>query len=914
MRKLELEVDLQHSPGEVTLRAYLVEGERRQLLRLQALFNLIHEVRRETSDFSPDDQAMLRQLWPHVNKMHLLQANLQVIKIAQPAMDRWLETWEHQPDRFIEKFSRLPFSLKVPEAKLHFELECHGETSKLSAIVTTPEGKQLPYFDVQHCRNAQRGEVLVQGRLMRLDLPIADDVLKQVFGSHNPTVPTNALLKHLPVLLENRLDLLRGPSVVHKEPKKKYKAELRLRCDGADVLITAKVGPIEIVSTKAPMPYGLERGKAGKFVVLQFQTKSWKEVQGFLGRLPLARDRQGWFRLSGESANMAKLHDALRTVPDTVQMTLDTELQRLLNTQAELVPQLSLREGDGWVDVDISCRVGDVELRYEELDQLSRSKGEFVRTRSGHWLRLPGSQLADFLQSLKRDNIDYGRHRKTRVEATALVKTISRIPDLRIPKSSQELADALRDQPDVEPIPLAPALAELLRPYQKEGAEFLYNRSGYGVGCILADDMGLGKTVQTLAFIDALRQQRAPEGKFLVVCPASVVSVWVKEAQRFTRELRVRALVGSPDQRREMLEHRGSWDVLVTNYAIVRNDFDRLQAVRFETVILDEAQQIKNPEAQITRCVKGLQTRHRVALTGTPLENRLLDLWSIVDFLVPGYLGDTDYFKVRYTETRQGREYLSRKMSPLMLRRTKDAVAPELPPRMEENLLLPLADSQNLVYQEALAEARNNVQQGGMMQILAALTKLRQICCHPRLIDKTGKNSYLESAKLDTLLEMLEELLEEGHSALVFSQFVGMLDIIEEKLKERDTTYFKIIGATPAPQRATIVDQFTNSPVPSVFLLSLRAAGTGLTLTKADYVFIYDPWWNPAVENQAIDRTHRIGQDKPVFAYRLIAEGTVEEKVIAMQDEKRQLFAEMVDGAAQLPAGLKVEDLLALLG
>jgi len=394
-----------------------------------------------------------------------------------------------------------------------------------------------------------------------------------------------------------------------------------------------------------------------------------------------------------------------------------------------------------------------------------------------------------------------------------------------------------------------------------------------------------------------------------------VVQVWISEAKKFTPDIRVTKLSGTPDVRRQILLDSDNWDVLVTNYAIVRNDIDQIHMVKFDSIILDEAQQIKNPQAQVTVCIKSIDAENRIALTGTPLENRLLDLWSIVDFLLPQFLGDEQDFLARYDGSRFGRERLAKRIAPLMLRRTKDAVAPELPPRSEEVVILPMSEKQQSVYNGYLSEARRVAQSKGTMAVLAALTRLRQICCHPQLVTDPEKDGMkqLDSAKLDCLLGMIEELTSEGHSALIFSQFVGMLDIIEEEMKKRKQSYFKIIGQTSTDKRQKQVDAFNKCKDPSVFLLSLRAAGTGLTLTKADYVFIFDPWWNPAVENQAIDRTHRIGQDKPVMAYRLVMAGSVEEKVLAMQDEKRQLFEEMIEGTEQMPTGLTAQDLIALL-
>ncbi len=890
----------------------MIDGEQRQLMRLQTLYNQICYVHQGADTWSPDDAAMLRTLWPHVNKFHLIRSNLQVLKVPKAIFERWVEQWAHQPERFIERRSRLPYSYEIPEATVRIELECRGETSKLSALVKMSDGRTIPYCDVERRLGAAATEVMINGQPATLELPLSRQLMDQVFGSKNPMVPTRALVRNLPVLLENRLDLLTGPSVTHAHRRGKIK--IKLVPDGADVKVEVKIGSIEVQSLNLDAPCKLVRDKQ-RFIVVEGKASRYPQVRKVLAELPLQVDSRGGFRLPGEPANMAALAEGVRRLPDVVELVVDPDLQNVLLGEANLVPQLSLQAGDGWVDVDVSCRLGDMELTPSDFDALRRSKTEFIRTRSGSWLHISAERMSKFLTTLNDMSLEYGRQRKLRAEAQAMVKGFSKLPDLRIPKSSQELVEELRNIPDVETIEVAGELQTILRPYQLDGANFLYNRTGYEVGCILADDMGLGKTVQALAFIETVKRVRDPKSKVLVVCPASVVSVWLNEARHFTPKLKVRGYVGSPEERQLILDEIGKWDILVANYAIVRNDFEKLKDLSLGMVILDEAQQIKNPDAQITRSIKNLHTKYRIALTGTPLENRLLDLWSIVDFLNPGYLEDQDSFKDRYVNTTFGHEKLARRIAPLMLRRTKHDVAPELPARIEEHMLLPMTERQGEFYERQLAMARKDVQNGGFMQVLAALTRLRQICCHPSLVSGNGKASFgeMDSGKLECLVEMLEELVAEGHSALVFSQFTSMLQLIEDQMTARGIEYFKIIGATPTSRRAEIVDNFTNSGKPSVFLLSLRAAGTGLTLTKADYVFIYDPWWNPAVENQAIDRTHRIGQDKPVIAYRLITENSVEEKVMALQAEKRQLFEELVDGAKQLPVGLTAEDLVSLL-
>jgi SNF2 family DNA or RNA helicase len=387
-----------------------------------------------------------------------------------------------------------------------------------------------------------------------------------------------------------------------------------------------------------------------------------------------------------------------------------------------------------------------------------------------------------------------------------------------------------------------------------------------------------------------------------VICPASVLHNWRREAGRFTPHLKVLVLESGAARhnlRKQIPQH----DLIVTNYALLRRDLEALQKFSFRAVILDEAQFIKNPAAQVTQSVKQLRADHLLALTGTPLENRLLDLWSIVDFIQPGYLGSQDHFTQTYeprgedaeNAQRIARRRLSAKLRPLMLRRLKQRVAKDLPDRIEERRDCQLGDEQRKLYLAELRRSREQVFQAvaqkGLSQskihVLAALTRLRQICCHPQLVGDDAP-----SGKTDTLFELLEPLLAESQKVLVFSQFVQVLKLLERECSQRQIKTHLLTGQTR--QRPEVVAAFQNDPAAAVFLLSLRAAGTGLNLTNASYVVLYDPWWNPAVEAQAIDRSHRIGQINTVNAYRLITPGTVEEKIWELQQSKAQTIADVL--------------------
>jgi superfamily II DNA or RNA helicase len=457
-------------------------------------------------------------------------------------------------------------------------------------------------------------------------------------------------------------------------------------------------------------------------------------------------------------------------------------------------------------------------------------------------------------------------------------------------------------------------LESVLRPYQKTGVEWLALRADNGVGGVLADDMGLGKTLQMLAYL------RHAGGRALVVCPSSLVFNWQREAARFVPERKVLSLEGGDREARfgEIAES----DIVVTSYALLRRDVERYAGVSFDAVILDEAHQIKNPDTQVARAVRRLKGVVRFVLTGTPLENRPQDLWSLLDFVAPGYLGDRRDFNERYERAdavgpdgEALRARLARRVRPFLLRRTKAEVAPELPDRIDQVAWCGLSVEQSGVYRSLLEAGRSKideaVREGGeqraRMAVLAALVRLRQACCDLRLLDRTAGETAGQSGKMALLEELLDEAFEGGHRVLVFSQFVRMLELIGESLDSRGIRYCMLHGGTR--DRAAEVDRFQSDPGIPVFLISLKAGGVGLNLTGADTVIHYDPWWNPAAEEQATDRAHRIGQTRVVNSYRLITRGTVEERILELQGRKRELVRALVDGEGSAAEGIDLSEL-----
>lgn len=482
----------------------------------------------------------------------------------------------------------------------------------------------------------------------------------------------------------------------------------------------------------------------------------------------------------------------------------------------------------------------------------------------------------------------------------------------------QNLAQKLHTFKGIQNIALPEIFQATLRPYQQQGLNWLQFLRDYELAGVLADDMGLGKTVQTLAHLAIEKTEGRMQYPSLIVAPTSLVINWYKEAERFVPSLKVLVLHG--ETRKKHFENFSQYDVIITTYPLLIRDHVFLLQQQFYFLILDEAQIIKNPHAKATQIILQLQAFHRLCLTGTPLENHLGELWSLFNFLLPGLLGDQRTFRkifrtpIEKMQSTERQTLLKQRISPFLLRRTKDSVASELPKKTESIRNLELSPQQRELYENIRiamqAKVMHAVKTMGFAKsriiILDALLKLRQVCCDPRLVKLPMAHHIRESAKMELLQTMLPSMIEEGRRILLFSSFATMLDLIEDECKTMNINCVKLTGKTI--DREKPIQAFQEGDVP-LFLISLKAGGVGLNLTKADVVIHYDPWWNPAAEDQATDRAHRIGQDKPVFVYKLITTGTVEEKIIAMQNKKRALMDGLFQATAQTDVSLKLEDL-----
>lgn len=445
-------------------------------------------------------------------------------------------------------------------------------------------------------------------------------------------------------------------------------------------------------------------------------------------------------------------------------------------------------------------------------------------------------------------------------------------------------------------------LAEL-RDYQHQGFSWLCFLQQHQLHGLLADDMGLGKTIQTLALLLHQKQDNIAGAPSLLVAPTSLLGNWQAESERFTPDLKVLILAG--DKREALYQSWADYDLVVTSYGIMNRDMPRLKSLPVHYLILDEAQAIKNRKTQTAQAAKTIPSKHRLCLSGTPVENHLGELWSMFDFLMPGFLGSERLFQQVYQfpiekdHNQERLQELQHRMAPFILRRTKSEVAKELPDKNDIVKMIDLNDRQAHVYESIRLTMVDEIKQafkdhqGNQILIGNALLRLRQVCCHPSLVNLESVDKTAPSAKLDWLMTAIPNLVEEGRRILVFSSFTGMLSLIEEQLSSIDIPYFSLTGKTPAKQRTLDIKRFQNEEVP-VYLISLKAGGAGINLTAADTVIHYDPWWNPAAEQQASDRAHRIGQEKQVFVYKLISRGTVEEKIYDMQQKKSELASQLL--------------------
>ncbi|SET20841.1 DEAD/DEAH box helicase [Stigmatella erecta] len=824
---------------------------------------------------------------------------------------------ELRPDVPLEmKRVQLGFTALAAAEHIRLEPSIEGERFNpklLSALLRTFSLGE-PLFTVEEQR----------GRCLLIDVNEEARRIWAVLEKHGDQFPPES---HGPLLerlsrLEARLPLVVPQALKGRElqtevatvvrlrllPDVSLELELLVRPGPGAPLFHPGVGPRDVLLSR-----GGERGYVRRQLL-----REEERARAAIAPLPLSAAEEGppfCFRI-GETEAALELVAALQAPPAGLEVEWVDEKPVIAAPAGPEALRVQVERKRDWFGLSGELKVEAGRLELAVLLDAARRQKRFVRVDAHRWV-----ELSETLRQRLLAVADHAFVGKSRIELSpGAVPAISALrdagADVETAPAWQLLTERLAASLSLKPKPPA-SLGTTLRDYQAEGHAWLSRVAAWGAGACLADDMGLGKTVQALAVL----LDRARLGPALVLAPTSVAFNWVQEIQRFAPNLRP-VLYAEQAERMACLTKLRKSDVLIVSYGLLVRDAASLGEVQFATLVVDEAQALKNPSTRRARAARQLKAGFRIALSGTPLENHLGELWSLFAIVFPGLLGSWEQFRERFAAPiERGKEpeanaALSRVLRPFLLRRTKQEVARELPSRTEIQVPVALSEEEWTLYEDArlAAVAEVSAQGKGLrdeqqrFQVLAALTRLRLLASHPRLYDA---QSSVSSAKMRRLLELLEELKSEGHRALVFSQFTSHLALVREEVERAGFTYQYLDGATPPTARAKRIQAFQEGEG-DLFLISLKAGGTGINLTAADYVIHLDPWWNPAVEDQATDRAHRIGQTRPVTVYRLIARGTIEEQILSLHSDKRALVAGVLEGT-NAAARLTTKDLLTLL-
>jgi SNF2 family DNA or RNA helicase len=639
--------------------------------------------------------------------------------------------------------------------------------------------------------------------------------------------------------------------------------------------------------------------------------------------LGLTPDETGEHFVARADEAMRLWTEGLAELPETWDLFVP---EHLVDTQVrggQLGAFAKVTSGVDWLSVQIDFSSDGVGVDREELRRCLQEGKKYVRLDDGSFAAFDADKVQAMLD--REVELIAAMDKNGRLplsQAGRIQELLNGADKASVAAKAKKLFAKLADISEIPKAKKPRTLKAKLRPYQEDGLSWLEFIHEIRSGGVLADDMGLGKTVQTIALFCAVKSAQKSL-KALIVAPTSVVRNWQRELERFSPTLKVAVWHGA--DRHEQKDELDKVEVIITSYALLRRDIDFLASMDLDYAVLDEAQHIKNPMSATAQAAKTLNSKHRLALTGTPIENRLSEIWSIFDFVSPGLLGPLDKFEQRFSRPIEGGDYktaqrLRANIHPFILRRTKSEVAKDLPEKIEADHLVELTGDGRPVYAQVAREVRaqvlGEVERVGLaksqIQILAGLTKLRQAACDPRLLGLPREFTHDDSGKLMALRELVQNAVDGGHKVLVFSQFVQMLKHVVRAMKEDGVVYEYLDGSTK--DRAERIERFQEDPSVSVFLISLKAGGTGLNLTAADTVIHFDPWWNPAVEQQATDRAHRIGQTKVVNVYRLVAAGTIEEKILELKAKKRELVSSVLmedSGGAKKLTKTDLEDLFA---
>jgi len=775
--------------------------------------------------------------------------------------------------------------------------------------------------------------ILINGSIGKLD---ANELALQLYnstrGSHID-VPESELKSFLndlyPLMTQAGMPVEFADDLTKDGPEVEPVPHLYLSENGHALIAELRFGydhfevdaGFEGVDILAPVAEKSEQGEHSPLLISMH--RNWDAEHHFLqelGNSGLVRNGESW-RFTPE-AN--PLEWALEELPELAKAGFEVygqeKLTRYKRPRKMTSSSFRVKSNEQWFEAEGSFSFGDMKLTMSDVERVLVKNKQYVKLTDGSLGELPQNWV-DQLKKLERISGDDGDKKETKIPriAASVLDEVGREADHY--ESDPDMVDyarRIRSFEEIEEIDPPKEFKGDLRAYQSAGLSWMNFLNSYGFGGILADDMGLGKTIQVLSLLKRVSEAEDRSLSTLVIAPRSVLQNWKAEAGKFVPDFRVEIHHGT--DRAEKREELPDCDILLTTYATMRNDIDILSEKEFDYAILDESHTVRNPESKTFRALRQINAKNRLCMTGTPVQNTTMDLWSQFEFLNPGLLGNKQSFRTRWVKPVEqqndtlAEELLHKMVSPFILRRTKGQVATDLPPLTSTLVECPMEAVQQTLYEKYRKTYYELVNksldteglQKARFTVLEGLLRLRQICCSPRLIE--GETA--PSAKIARFVELASELISEGHRALVFSQFVGFLKQIEKEVQNAGWSYEYLDGQTTDRQER--VDRFQQDESKKLFLISLKAGGEGLNLTGADYVFIMDPWWNPAAERQAMDRTHRIGQKENVFVYRFMTPGTVEEKILRLQDRKRELAEKLVVAESGIFKELEKDDLIAL--
>lgn len=804
---------------------------------------------------------------------------------------------------------------------IHFMIQKLSEEKAILKAQLEHDISAIYYFNSTY--------IFIRNDLYKLDLPFKSNIFQEMLESGILLSATDIIYYHSIVakqltLSNYYLDIdedIALPPIYDNRPKIYFhlsKEGEAVVMDGSLVYNEVIIIPLSIIRLNANLiNYEYEPDKKAWFYI---PPVVFKEVFEFLNNLPnpqfqrLESDSQLYFEGELSIDLLKKAIFELSNEDWNIQLSdeLKKDFVYKVHLQAEIKTQT--KDEINWFKYEVSYKYKDFSFTHSELKKFFNSKQKFMTLADGRLIFFENKEVFNQMENL----LNKSELTKDKVYAMSyenipyffrLVNdnpTIKLYGDKYIDSMSEDLISGkLKNSPE------APFfLNHIMRSYQKSGYKWLKMLEYYKLNGILADEMGLGKTIQAISVLSEV-----PAGqKSIIICPKTLIYNWAEEFKKFKLDKSFIIYEGNKEERKDMLD-KVNFDILIASYSIIQNDIDFLGEREFYYIILDEAQHIKNVSALRTKAIKKLKSKHRLALTGTPLENDISEIWSLFDFLLPNYLMSKQRFVKTFsgTENTDRKDDLNKMISPFIMRRKKSDVLLELPNKQEQIAFCKLSPVQEKVYMQLIENINKsyfNPEQDekiNYINILTALMKLRQICDHPHLVEKTIKDDFALSSKVELLQELVLDALDSGRKILIFSQFIGMLQIIKKMLQTHDIPFEYLDGKTKERQKH--IENFNNNTKIKVFLISLKTGGYGLNLTAADTVILTDPWWNPMIENQAIDRAHRIGQTKKVQVYKLISKGTVEEKIISLQNSKKELFEQIIEKNENILKSMTVDQI-----